>query len=212
MNIRGIVITGAAALAACGVLGIAPPAAQASSTVAPTWTVAPGGSITAAAGKTILEDTTTSTAVECSSKGAGSLKSGSGLAGRRIGKITSLAFNSCAGGGLTVTTTASPTNPWPLNAQSYNGTAGVTSGTITNLMFTFSNSSCSFTVAGTTATTTGTVKVRYTNSTHTLKVNPTGGTLHFWNVSCPGVTINDGDIATLTETYKVTPGQTITSP
>ena len=38
MKVRRIVIAGAAALAACGALGLAPPAAQARSASAPTWT------------------------------------------------------------------------------------------------------------------------------------------------------------------------------
>jgi hypothetical protein len=214
MNMRRMVITGAAALAACGVLGLAPPAAQASSAAAPTWTVAPGGSITAAAGHTRLGDTSSGAGINCrSSNGGAILASGSGLRGRGIAVITSLAFSTCFGGELTLTTTASANNPWPLNAASYDATTGVTSGNITNFMATVSGTGCSATLAGATATTPGTVKVRYTNSTHTLKLRRSGGTLHFWNVSgCPGL-FNDGDAAKFTTAnYTVTPGQTITRP
>lgn len=216
MNMRRMIITGAAALAACGVLGIAPPAAQASSAAARTWTVTPGGNIAATAGRgIILVDVANAGAgIVCtSSSAAGGLSSGSGLAGTGIGQITALALNSCAGGNLTATTTASDANPWPLNARSYNATTGVTSGTITNFMASFSGGGCSFTVAGTTATTPGQVKVSYTNSTHRLKLKNNGGTLHFWNLSGCGPGINDGDPAGLIGgSYKVRPGQTITSP
>jgi hypothetical protein len=213
MSIRGIVITGAAALAACGVLGIAPPAAQASSAAARGWTVTPGGNIAATSGGILLEDTTIGgPGIVCSSSAAGGLRSGSGLAGTGIGGITALALSGCAGGNLTATTTASPANPWVLNARSYDATTGVTTGTITNIMASFSGTGCSFTVAGPTATTPGAVKVSYTNSTHKLKVKR-AGTLHIWNFSgCAGIPWNDGDAAALTGTYKVRPGQTITSP
>jgi hypothetical protein len=212
MNMRRMIITGAAALAACGALAIAPPAAQASSAAARTWTVTPGGHI-AATGGAFLEDTTTGgPGIGCSSSAAGRLVSGSGLAGTGIGEITALALSSCAGGNLTATTTASAANPWPLNARSYDATTGVTNGIVFNLMASFSAPGCTFTVAGTTATTPGQVKVSYTNSTHRLKLKSGGSTLHIWNFNCPGIAFNDGDAAALTGTYKVRPGQTITSP
>jgi hypothetical protein len=70
---------------------------------------------------------------------------------------------------------------------------------------------CALTFDGTTATTVGTVKAEYTDSTHKLVTS--GGTLHFWNVSagCLGLE-NDGDHMTISATYTVTPAQAITSP
>jgi hypothetical protein len=88
----------------------------------------------------------------------------------------------------------------------------VTTGTITGLEATVSGTGCSATIAGTSATTTGTVRATYTNSTGVLKVLPTGGTLHAYNVSgCFGL-INNGDPISMSASYKVAPKQTMTSP
>src|SRR5438067_6834916 len=75
---------------------------------ATTWTVSPGGSISATAGTTTLKDTGTGTTLNCSSSAAkGTVKSGSGLAGAGIGSITSLTFSGCTGPlGLTFTVTS----------------------------------------------------------------------------------------------------------
>ena len=88
--------------------------------VAATWTVKPGGPVAATAGKTTLTDTRSGVSLSCaSSKGAATLKSGSGLSGTGIGSITSLAFNSCIGPlGITFTVTTSHF-PWSLNAVSF---------------------------------------------------------------------------------------------
>src|SRR5438477_12536164 len=63
---------------------------------ATTFTVKPGGAITAKAGKTTLKDKNTGSTLSCaSSSGKGSVKSGKGLSGNGIGKITSLGFSNC---------------------------------------------------------------------------------------------------------------------
>jgi len=87
----------------------------------------------------------------------------------------------------------------------------VTHGSITGITASISGSGCTATVAGTTATSKGKTTGTYTNSTDILKVS--GGNLHVWNVSagCLGL-INSGDASTFSGSYKITPGQTITSP
>jgi hypothetical protein len=203
----GILFAGAATAAVIG-LSAAPAFA------ATTWTVSPGGAITAKSGKTTLTDTTTGNALTCkSSSTSATLKSGSGLKGAAIGSITKVTFATCTGPlGLTFTVTTNGL-PWKLNAKSYNSTTGVTTGTITGIDATLSGPSCSATVDGTAAgADNGMVKAHYTNSTHKLKVLTTGGNLHVYNVSgCAGL-INTGDATTFTANYTVTPAQTITSP
>jgi hypothetical protein len=67
-------------------------------------------------------------------------------------------------------------------------------------------------VAGATASSTGTVKVTYTNSTGKLTTLTSGGNLHVFNVKgCAGL-INSGDATTFSGSYAVSPKQTITSP
>lgn len=194
--------------AAAAVIGLSAGPALA----ATTWTVSPGGSITATGGKTTLKDTGTGTTLNCtSSSGKGSVKSGSGLSGTGIGSITSLTFSSCTGPlGLTFTVTSSAF-PWSLNATSFS--SGVTSGTISGVHAKLSGPSCSATVDGTSATAdNGTVDVTYTNSTGVLKVLTTGGNLHIYGVSgCAGL-IKSGDASTFSGSYTVSPKQTITSP
>jgi hypothetical protein len=201
-------LTGAAAAL---VLGVGTGAALA---VTATWTVTPGGATTAKAGTTTLTDTTTHQSVVCtSSTTKATLKHGSGLSGTGLGSITAVTFSNCTGSGFTFTVTAGHL-PWKLNATSFNSTTGVTTGTITGIHSTLSVPGlCSAVVDGTGATANnGKVKVTYTNSTGKLKVLPTGGNLHVYNVvGCAGL-INSGDASTFTGTYTVTPKQKITSP
>jgi len=181
--------------------------------VAITFTISPGGAITAKAGTTTLKDTNTGSVLSCaSSTSSGTLKSGSGVAGSNLGSITKLSFTNCTGPlGLTFTVTNSAF-PWTLSGTAYNATTGVTTGFINGIKSHLSGPSCSADVAGTTATTKGKVKVTYTNSTGKLKVLATGGNLHVFNVTgCAGL-INSGDATQFTGTYTVTPKQKITSP
>jgi hypothetical protein len=183
-------------------------------TTATTFTVKPGGAITAASGTTTLKDTTTGNTLTCkSSNTTATLKSGSGLAGAGLGSVTGITFTSCTGP-LSLTFTVTPGHlPWKLNATSYTASSGVTHGNISGIHATLTGSGCSAVVDGTGATANnGKVSITYTNSTHKLKVLTTGGNLHIYNVSgCLGL-INSGDASTFTATYTVSPAQTITSP
>jgi len=204
---RRVLFTGAASAVAVGA------SAGVALAVAITFSIHPGGAITANAGVTSLKDTNTGSVLSCkTSKSTGTLKSGSGISGANIGSIKTLTFSTCTGPLGLVFTVANSGFPWTLHGTAFNATNGVTTGNITGIKSHLSGPSCSADVAGTTATTPGKVKVTYTNSTHKLKVLPTGGTLHVFNVSgCAGL-INSGDATTFTGTYTVTPAQTITSP
>jgi hypothetical protein len=181
--------------------------------VAITFSISPGGAITAKAGKTTLKDTTTAQTLSCtSSSSSATLKSGHGISGTNLGSITALSFNNCTGpGGFTFTVSDSGF-PWTLSGASFNASSGVTTGHISGIFAHLSGPSCTADIAGKTATTGGQVKVTYTNSTHKLRVFPGGGTLHIWNVSGCFTLINTGDASQFTGTYTVSPAQTITSP
>jgi hypothetical protein len=201
----GILFAGVATAAVIG-MSAAPALA------ATTWTVSPGGAITAKSGTTTLKDTTTGNELKCkSSSTSATLKSGSGLSGTGLGSITKVTFKTCTGPLSLTFTVKSNDLPWKLNATSYNSTTGVTTGTITGIDATLSGPSCSATVDGTGAGKhNGKVKATYTNSTGKLKVLTTGGNLHVYNVSgCAGL-INSKDATTFSATYTVTPKQTIT--
>ena len=182
-------------------------------TSASDWTVSPGGAISGKAGKTTLTDTATGTVLTCkSATTAGTLKSGSGLAGAAIATITSLSFATCTGPqGITFTVTSSNL-PWTLNAVSYTASSGTAHATLTGIDATLSGPGCSATIDGTAAGAgNGMVKATYVNSTRKLTISPAGGTLHIYNVSgCSGL-LASGDTAAANEKSTITPPQDITT-
>jgi hypothetical protein len=207
---RMLLTGGATALAVGASAGVA-------LAVAITFSISPGGAITAKAGTTTLKDVATGSVLSCpSSSSKATLKSGHGISGTNLGSITALSFgsstNPCVGPlGLTFTVKNSGF-PWTLHGTAYNATSGVTTGTITGIKSHLSGTGCSADVRGATASSTGKVKVTYTNSTHKLKVLASGGTLHVFNVNGCGGLINNGDATQFTGTYVVSPAQKITSP
>ena len=201
---RMLLTGGATALAVGASAGVA-------LAVAITFSISPGGAITAKAGKTTLTDTKTHTVLTCaSSSSSGTLKKGHGISGAGLGTISKLSFSTCTGP-LSLTFTVKTTHfPWHLNAKTFSG--GVTTGTISGIHATLSGPSCSAVVDGTSATANnGMVTAKYSNSTG--KLTTTGaGNLHIYNVSgCAGL-INTGDATQFTGVYTVSPTQKITSP
>lgn len=178
-------LTSSAALAGRGP-GLAQPSAT-------TWTVTPGGSFTGKSGTATFTDTKTGTVITCvSANMAGSLKQGSGLAGKGLGTIKSLTFVTCTGPlGIGFSMSSGPVT-WSLNAVSYK--SGVTSGTITGIHFTITSSGCSAVVDGTGGTArNGQVKITFTNANNHLRILPGGGNLHIYNVKgCLGE-LGNGD-------------------
>ena len=178
-----------------------------------TWTVTPGGAITATSATIMLTDTTTGTSEPCSSSTVkGSLRAGTGP-GAGIGGLTSVAFTSCeiVLTGQPFTLTGSHL-PWQLNAVSYHSATGVTTATITGIhvvLKTTTSPGCSADLDGTSATAdNGKITVTYANKTGKLTVPKTGSHLAFYNSTCSG--IHNGDHAAFSTTYTVSPKQTIT--
>jgi hypothetical protein len=209
-----LIIAGAAAT---GVMAPSAFAATARTTPAPTaqnWVVNPGGPTTLTSGVIQVIDSTTDDAIKCQQmKMQGLLVGGPHGSDIKIGSISSATISSCTAPlGLTPTLTASASsaNPWDIKAHSYNSGSGVTTASLTNIELGVSASGCSATVAGIAASAPGSVKVTYTNRTHTLKVVTSG--LHFFNVSgCAGL-FNNGDAVRLAGSYTTAPFQTITGP
>jgi hypothetical protein len=190
-------------------------ASAAPALAATTWTVKPGGTITAKSGTTTLKDTKTGQKLSCSSSAAkATLKKGSHLSGTGLGSITAISFSNCTGPLKVPFTVKSSHLPWKLNAVSYSRSTGTTTGTITGIHATLTGTSCSAIVDGSTGATknNGMVHVTYGNKTHKLTVLASGGNLHIYNVKgCFGL-IKSGDGSSFTATYTVSPAQTITSP
>jgi hypothetical protein len=215
-----ILVAGSAAVLAA-VLGV--PAALAAAT-AKTWTVAPGGAITATAGKTTLTNAAPAHPVTCvSPKATGTLRSGSGLPGTDAGSLSAISFATCAyrvSNMLEVVFTVRPGGlPWHVNFSSYNPAAGVVRGTVSHIALKVAAEStppgCRAVVDGTSATAhDGRVAFRYTDSTGQLTVLTTGGNLHYYDVRHCRLFLgfHDGAPATLSATFAVSPQQDITSP
>jgi N-acetylneuraminic acid mutarotase len=176
-----------------------------------TWTVNPGGAITAKAHPATMKDPTAGQSVTCaSSTAAGSLESGSGLAATGIGTLTSITFTDCAVKGTNVTVTFSGT--MPVNGLSYRAATHTASLAITHVHGTLSGTGCSATIDGTKATAhNGKVTAEFLNGTDKLKILASGGALHLYNVNCSG-TFSNGDAVNFAASYKLSPEQTITSP
>ena len=216
-------------LAAGGAAVLATTLGAATALAAISWTVQPGGAITASSGHFVVTDTTTGTVLSCDSSAAtGTLKTGSGLPGSRAGSLSAIGITGCGGPGqslagapqrgglarLLLFRVQATGLPWHVNLSSYNAAEGVARGTLSHLQITGSGDGCTFAVDGTSATAEdGRVTFRYTDSTGRLKVVTTGGNLHWYGVSsgCLGL-VNSGDRATLGTAFRVSPKQAITSP
>jgi hypothetical protein len=204
------------ALAGAAVMTIGPSVLSSSAATVMTWTVRPGGSITATAGKTTLIDLKTGkgSTVTCqSSRMSGALKPGGGLAGAGIGSITAAAY-SCPNPfgyykliprGL----------PWQVNLVSYDARTGLSRGTISHLKLAFAvfGTPCSAVINGTSnAAADGVVAMTYSDQTGKLKILAADGTLHWYYVHSCAHAVSNGDPAALSAAYTISPPQTITSP
>ena len=201
----------AMALTTAAVLAAGPATASPAGATARTWTVRPGGGVMAKAGATTLTDTTTGSAVNCkSSDMSGTVKPGSGLPGAGIGSVTAASYQCFAPVGVPHLTPSGL--PWQLSLTSYDAGTGVSRGTISHVRLAFLYTNCSAVVGGASATSGGEVAVSYASKTGTLKLLAAGGTLHWYRVhKCLGLLAN-GDPASLTGSYALTPKQVITSP
>ena len=204
---------GAALVACLGViaaLAVAPGPATAVAAV--TWTIKPGGSVTAMSGKATFKDTATGSIFTCLSVSmTGTLKSGSGLSGSGGGSISAVTFTNCTSPlGLVIPLKAAGL-PWHVNLSSES--SGVVTGSISHMQMVDKSAPCNFVLDGTGGTARdGHVKFRYTDGTGRLQVLTTGGGLHYYAVAgCAGL-FNTGDPGTLSDTFALSPRQAITSP
>jgi hypothetical protein len=208
IRIGGLALAGAAAVLAMG-----PGVASSAAATTKTWTIRPGGAITATAGKTTVKDTMTSTELLCNSaRMSGTLNGGVGLQSTGIGSIATATFH-CPSPITPPFRLTARGLPWHLNMASYNTRTAVGRGTISHLELMLTGPSCSAVVNGTSGTTAdGVVAVSYANTTGKLTIHTAGGNLHWFHVSgCAGL-VGDGDPATLSAAYAVSPDQEITSP
>ena len=206
---------GVAAIAAAVAVLAAATGAAPTAAAAKTWTVRPGGSINATAGTITLADTPTGAMFLCASSGmSGTLRAGSGLPGGGIGSLATAAYSGCDAGGFGARLSAGGL-PWRLNLTSYDARTGVATGTISHLTIDVAGTgfTCTAAIKATSGTAPdGVAAVSYAGKTGTLKILPGGGDLRWYHVHGCGGTVRDGDPATLSARYTITPRQAITSP
>jgi hypothetical protein len=90
------------ATAAAAALAVALSTAPSSATTASTWTVKPGGKVTGT-GAAQVKDTKTGTVAKCTTlKLTATAKTGSGLPGAKLVKITAATFTGCTIGPISV--------------------------------------------------------------------------------------------------------------
>jgi hypothetical protein len=162
---------------------IAVPVGLAAPAGAATWSVSIGSATTgggtyirASSGSVVWSDTTTGVAFSCTSAiGAGTVPHlGVGVANPVMNQTAST-FTSCTGwGGLVFTMSQSGT--WSVNAASYAGGTGVTTGWIGGVALKVSTSGCSFTI-------TGSIDYTYTNSSQVMRLVPVTGSGHVLTTS-----------------------------
>jgi hypothetical protein len=207
-RVVGILLSGSAAALA---IGLSTTSALAATSL--TVTVTGGGTATASASSTVLSDNGVN--VTCSTSGSTKASTASttvsngtkkGNAPLKIGTNSKLKFNNCTGplGAVTAKPTA---EPYSVNTNSKTNGSGQTDATISGIKVNVSMTACSFTVTGSTPGV-------YSNSKHTLTLEPasklpikplTTAQLTVSNVNgCAGV-VSNGDHPTYTSTYKLKP-------
>ena len=183
---------------------------------AATWTIKPGGAVTATGMKVVFTDPKTRSNWTCQSVTlSGKLRSGSGLSGSGAGSISAVTFTRCTNPldltSRVVFALTATDLPWHINLSSSSN--GVVTGSISHLQMQLGGPGCKAVLGGSSATATdGHVRFSYTDSTGRLKILTTGGNLHFYNVTgCAGLW-NTGDPLTVSGTFPLSPKQKITSP
>jgi hypothetical protein len=194
-------------------LGLSAAAAQA--TAKTTWTVDPGGAFSVS-GDFQTTDTSTSAVTKCTKVSlSGTLKSGSGLPGSGIGKITKAAFSGCTLGSDKITAKAEGL-PWLVDAKGYDKAYGNNRSRLVILIWlgwrririwiTFS--SCDAVVQGSTAKN-GYTYLSYSNKTGAITLGPTDSLQAADVKGCTGL-LNNGDPQQISGADTLTPLQTFT--
>lgn len=188
-----------------------------------TWTISPAGGISGFNTQNVgALDLNTGAAVSCdTSEATGNVPTaGSGLSGDGIAQLTGVTFSNSGGpcpatGGILVTLTTSGF-PWQFNAQSYDSSTGVTSGTLTGVTSSLHGSDeCDATVGGPGGGA-GTISGSYDNNTGLLSVSGNNLEVLTADADCDPNLINVGDQIQLIGQYGVAPDSgdplVITSP
>ncbi|QKW38624.1 hypothetical protein HUT06_35220 [Actinomadura sp. NAK00032] len=200
-----------AVVVAAGTVGAA--AVQAAAAPADTWTVTPGGALTATAPLRI-SNVTRGWNIDCGSATfTGAAKTGSGLSGSQLVEFDSVSFDGCSGpDGVQYTVTMTSEVQLDMTAASYDPATGKTSGDLFGFQLNLVGTNrCQADIADP-AGDLGKADATFTNNGSVLALGGGNMGVTFVNFACPGGFIAIGDQVVVTTQLSVSPSQIITSP
>jgi hypothetical protein len=200
----------AAVVVAAAVGTVAPQAAAAPED---TWTVAPGGALTATAPLRI-GNVTRGWNIDCGTATlTGAAKAGSGNAGDQLVEFDDESFENCSGpDGVQYTVAMTSEVQLDMNASSYGAAAGRTTGDLSGFQLNLVGTNrCQADIAGP-AGDLGSADVTFTNNGSVLGLGGGNMGVTFVNFACSSGFIAVGDQVVVTAQLSVSPAQTITSP
>ncbi|MEV5572507.1 hypothetical protein AB0L06_20885 [Spirillospora sp. NPDC052269] len=187
--------------------------------VAGTWTVLPGGPVTAVNyGKITATDIATGGTVNCTNSSASATSmSGSGLSPDNLVSINSIKFDSpanrfgwCVAPGDIAWEVTAQNLPWKLSAVAANSDGA--SGRVTGVVLSNVGDDGCHTTFGAPGGGPGQIDVTYVNATHRVQVTGTNLVVQSIDMNCDQTLINVGDALKITGSFVISPSMTVTSP
>ncbi|WUI01104.1 hypothetical protein OHR68_04595 [Spirillospora sp. NBC_00431] len=176
-----------------------------------TWTVSPGGAVSATAPAEI-RNTTKNWTIGCTATFSGTAPAGAGHSPYGLISFDQGSLTACAGPNALTTTSTVVNLPWDFYAGSYDAVQGRTSGTLNNLALTLDVSNgCRADVSAPDGAP-GTTDAAYANAGGTLTLSGAHMKVTFTNYRCTTDLVAPGDQIELAAVLPLTPAQTITSP
>lgn len=178
-----------------------------------TWTVTPGGALSAAAPLQI-QNVSRGWSIECGEASfTGAAKAGAGNTGDQIVEFDEAVFSGCTGqDGVGYTVTMTSGVQLEMQATSYDAAAGKTTGTMFGFQLNLVGTNrCQADIADP-AGDLGVSDVTFTNDGSVLELVGGNMGVTFVNFACSSGFIANGDQVVLTARLGLSPAQTITSP
>ncbi|MGH3239827.1 MAG: hypothetical protein ACRDNL_05565 [Spirillospora sp.] len=178
---------------------------------AATWTVSPGGAVSATAPAEI-RNTTRNWTISCTATFSGTAPAGAGQSPYGLISFAEGSLTTCTGPNDLTTTSTVVNLPWDFYADAHDAVQGRTSGTLNNLALTLDLSNgCRADVTAPDGAP-GTIDAAYINAGGALTVSGAHMNVTFTNFRCTTDLVAQGDAIELAGVLPLTPAQTITSP
>ncbi|MFI0479226.1 hypothetical protein [Actinomadura sp. 9N215] len=176
-----------------------------------TWTVSPGGAVSATA-PAELRNTAKGWTIRCTAAFSGTAPAGAGQSGYGLISFDQGSLTACTGPHALTTAATAANLPWDFYADSYAAAEGTTTATFNNLNLTLDVSNGCRADVGAPDGAPGTTGATYANGDRTLTLSGAHLSVTFTNYRCTADLVAPGDAIELAASLPVTPAQTITSP